>query len=170
MSTRVNLSFKQLNPNAKLPTKAYNNDVGLDIYCDSDVCLKPMKVTEVKTGLALAELCADENHVVSYDSYGYPASEISLEKTFFLKVEGRSGLARNYSIFPVGGIIDPGYRGEIGVLLVNMSDTPVVFQQGTKIAQLVPYLIQDISISDIKLVEQITETERGSKGFGSSGT
>lgn len=169
MSTRVNLSFKQLNPNAKLPTKAYNNDVGLDIYCDSDVSLLPMQVTEVKTGLALAELCVEENHIVSYDSYGYPASEITLEKTLFLKVEGRSGLAKR-GIFPIGGIIDPGYRGEVGVLLVNMTSLPVLFQQGTKIAQLVPYLIQDISISDIKLVEQITETERGSKGFGSSGT
>ena len=169
MSTRINLHFKQLNSNAKLPTKAYNNDVGLDIYCDSDVCLHPMEVTEVKTGLALAELCAEENHTVSYDSFGYPASEITLEKTFFLKVEGRSGLAKR-GIFPVGGIIDPGYRGEVGVLLVNMTTLPVLFQQGTKIAQLVPYLIQDIDISDIKLVEQTTETERGDKGFGSSGT
>lgn len=67
-------------------------------------------------------------------------------------------------------MIDPGYRGEVGVLLVNMTTLPVLFQQGTKIAQLVPYLIQDISISDIKLVEQVTETERGAKGFGSSGT
>lgn len=169
MSTRINLSFKQLNPNAKLPTKAYNNDVGLDIYCDSDISLLPMQVTEVKTGLALAEIGACEEHNTSFDSYGYPVSSISLEKTFFLKVEGRSGLAKR-GIFPVGGIIDPGYRGEVGVLLVNMTTLPVLFQQGTKIAQLVPYLIQDISISDIKLVEQVTETERGAKGFGSSGT
>jgi dUTP pyrophosphatase len=158
ITSKLNLSFKQLNSNAKLPTKAYDQDVGLDIYCDQEVCLSPMQVTEVKTGLALAELSVETTE--NFES--------TTNSPFFLKVEGRSGLAKK-GIFPVGGIIDPGYRGEVGVLLVNINPTPIVFKQGTKIAQLVPYLVQDIKISEIKLVDECTKTERGEKGFGSSG-
>lgn len=88
-----------------------------------------------------------------------------------VQVRSRSGLAANCKIFVLNapGTIDSDYRGEIGVILANFGDTPFWVEPGARIAQLVP-----AKLPDIKLVEQVTldmfeDTERGEKGFGSTG-
>lgn len=89
-----------------------------------------------------------------------------------VQVRSRSGLAANSKVFVLNspGTIDSDYRGEIGVILANFGKDPFFVEPGVRIAQLVP-----VKLPDIKLVEQVTldmfeETERGEKGFGSTGS
>lgn len=89
-----------------------------------------------------------------------------------VQVRSRSGLAANAKIFVLNapGTIDSDYRGEIGVILANFGDNPFWVEPGTRIAQLVP-----AQLPDVKFVEQVTldmfeDTERGEKGFGSTGS
>ena len=70
---------------------------------------------------------------------------------------------------PVGGIIDPNYRGEIGVTLVNMGSEDAVFSVGDRIAQLVVYKVSTAGEVVMAESDKVTETNRGSAGFGSSG-
>lgn len=155
----VPVLVKKIHPNAKLPTQS-EGDVGFDIFCVENITLKAGKVTHVPIGLVLAETPQPlilENKVVSVP---------------FLKVEGRSGLASD-GIFPVGGVIDPKYRGEIGCLLYNSTDKDFEFIVGDKVAQFV--IVYTLSCSgsstSVKFLEteKVSESDRGAKGFGSSG-
>jgi dUTP pyrophosphatase len=89
----------------------------------------------------------------------------------FFKIEGRSGLASK-GIFPVGGIIDPSYRGEICVLLFNSTESSCSFNSGDRVAQLVCYhSLAPLEGSQVtfEIVDDVVSTDRGDKGFGSSG-
>jgi len=86
-----------------------------------------------------------------------------------MKVEGRSGLSVK-GVFPVGGIIDPTYRGEIGIVLANVSGKDYKIAQGDRIAQLVVYVVNTSFSLNMVEVDAITPNyERGEQGFGSSG-
>lgn len=147
--------------NARLPSQE-PGDVGFDLFAVEDTYLQPRGITEVRTGIALAgppELVTLPSGVVM---------------TPFLKVEGRSGLALT-GVFPVGGIIDPSFRGEIRVLLFCLEGSsydPKMVCEGDRIAQLVCYMT--LSTSDAFPVgfvksEESVPSSRGDKGFGSSG-
>lgn len=89
-----------------------------------------------------------------------------------IQVRSRSGLAANAKVFVLNapGTIDCDYRGEIGVILANFGENPFWVEPGTRIAQLVP-----AKLPDVKFVEQVTldmfeDTDRGEKGFGSTGS
>lgn len=149
---------KRCNPKAVLPTQA-EGDVGFDISSIEDIELSPGKTTVVKTGLMLAETIEPlvlENKIVA---------------TPFLKIEGRSGLALR-GVFPVGGIVDPQYRGEIGVMLFNSTTEPVKFPAGSRIAQFVCYFVMsNIGCAHVAFLEKndSSQTQRGAGGFGSTG-
>lgn len=129
------------------PTTRSGSDVGHDLYTIESVKLYKGVVTKVRTGLTQVNA---EGHSPS-----------------FLKIEGRSSLAAR-GIFPVGGIIDPSYRGEIIALFMNMSGETVEFPQGVKFAQLIPYRVHAIG-DGIKIVSDApTRTVRGAGGFGST--
>lgn len=92
---------------------------------------------------------------------------IDLPEGYMARVCPRSGLARNYGIDILGGIIDAGYRGEIKVILHNTSTSRVNFRCGDRIAQLV---ITPVETPRIRKVVNFTDTtERGGNGFGSTG-
>jgi len=150
---------KLIHPKAVLPKQAIG-DVGFDISCPEDVICKAGKVTHIPCGIQIAE--AIEPLFVDNKIVAVP----------FLKVEGRSGLA-SQGIFPVGGIIDPNYRGEIGTLLFNSTDKDYEFLAGMRVAQLVIYYTLSNASEHVKVrffgVGEGSETERGEKGFGSSG-
>jgi dUTP pyrophosphatase len=138
--------LKKLVPEAKIPVVSPGN-VGFDITSVEDKIIYAYSTAVIRTGLQLAEA-----HVNDFA---------------FLKVEGRSGLASR-GIFPVGGIIDPSYRGEIKIVLYNGCEDSYQIKKGDRIAQLVCYQVR----ADDMVIEEtteVTETERGASGFGSSG-
>ena len=94
---------------------------------------------------------------------------VELPKGFEMQVRPRSGLAykKGITVLNSPGTIDADYRGEVGVLLVNLSDTEFVVHDGERIAQIV---IAQYQQADWKVQEILTETERGQGGFGSTGT
>lgn len=129
-------------PDAVLPTRAHPDDAGLDLYNLDDVLLEPGEGKVVKTGIALA----------------LPAGHVGL-------VADRSSLGKR-GIKTAGGVIDAGYRGEIHIVLWNISPASVQLKRGERIAQL---LILPVATPAVFEVSELDETSRGTKGFGSSG-
>jgi len=127
---------------ATLPTRAHPDDAGLDLYSLENVSLTPTQGQVVKTGIAV-EL---------------PPRHVGM-------VADRSSLAKK-GIKTAGGIIDAGYRGEIHIVLWNISQETVHLQKGERIAQL---LIVPIATPAVREAESLDETQRGIKGFGSTG-
>jgi dUTP pyrophosphatase len=155
----VPLLIKLDHPDAKLPVQEEGN-VGFDVFSVNDFdVLPPGQVTKVPLGIKLAE--NPEQLIVDQKVVAVP----------FLKIEGRSGLASK-GIFPVGGIVDPNYRGEISVMLFNSTDRPYSFERGNRVAQLVCYYtLANAEETKVRFLatDKITETTRGDRGFGSSG-
>jgi len=143
-------------PKAILPKQALG-DIGFDIHAVEHVTIPPGSTCCIKTGISLA----DEMRHLGF-----------IKTVAFLKVEGRSGLASR-GVFPVGGIIDPTYRGDIGVVLYNSSRKHFNVNEGDRIAQLVIYQAYATGNNCHTVFEEQTEqkkTTRGEKGFGSSGS
>lgn len=150
----MEIKFKKVHPNAKLPSQGKPGDAAFDLYCVENISIPVSSTIAISTGLVLADMPDNFN-----------------SSSIFLQIVGRSGLALK-GIFPIGGIIDSTYRGEIKVIVYNGNSRmdPFKFNAGDRIAQL---LIQQIvnHPNDIQMVEshEITETIRGSGGFGSTG-
>lgn len=130
-----------------LPHYATPLSAGMDLRAnlDTPVTLKPLQRCLVPTGLYIA-----------------------LPPGYEAQVRPRSGLAlkRGITLLNAPGTIDADYRGEIGVILVNLSDEAFVIEDGERIAQLVIARYEQISWQP---VEQLEETERGAGGFGHTG-
>lgn len=141
------IAVTRLRPDAHLPRRAHADDAGWDLAAADDGVLTPGERALIPTGIAIA----------------LPAGMAAL-------VVPRSGLARDHGIGIVNGpgLIDAGYRGEIGVLLVNHDPVrSFTVERGMRIAQLVI-----IDLPDVTLVEagELPEGTRGAAGFGSSGS
>ena len=157
MKSELTVKFVKTHPDAVIPQPAHDmGDAGFDIYAVEDTLLPSGEVTIVKTGLQLAD-CRLE------DLKG---------NQFFLDIRSRSGLSRQL-VFPVTGTVDCIYRGEIGVVLANLGKKDYQIQKGDRIAQMV---IQQIIANGPSVVvnfvetDQVTETKRGARGYGSTGT
>ncbi len=87
---------------------------------------------------------------------------------YYIKVNSRSGMAAKHGLFPITGTIDKGYRGQIKVVMYNAGAVDVQLNPGDRIAQLV---VHKIAANDLgfEITDNITPTERGDSGFGSSG-
>ena len=133
--------------NNKLPRYETELSAGMDVraFIEAPITLEPLERTLVKTGL-FAEL----------------------EKGFEIQVRPRSGLAlkKGITVLNAPGTIDADYRGEIGVILINLSKENFIVSSGDRIAQLVVCRHEQ---PIIKLRESLGETQRGEKGFGSTG-
>lgn len=146
------VGIKRLSPDAVIP-KQKPGDVGWDLTCIKEVVLPAGHPIRVKTGLSL--------QMPTAHAKGQP---------FFARIEGRSGLA-SLGIFPIGGIIDPGYRGEIEVVMMNIAARPAyTINKGDRFAQIIFYraLMADHGLL-LDEVDELDQTERGKDGFGSSG-
>lgn len=137
------IKFKKLNKNAKLPEYAHPGDAGLDLYSCEEKILKPGERYNFGSGLA-----------------------VEIPKNYVGLIWEKSGLALNEGVISLGGVIDSGYRGEIGLALMNSGKQKVKIEKGQKIAQL---LIQPVINARIKEVNNINNTSRGKGGFGSTG-
>jgi dUTP pyrophosphatase len=141
-TTLSSIQILRVSPEATLPTRAHPDDAGLDLYSLEDVILEPQQGRVAKTGIAIA----------------LPPKHVGL-------VADRSSLAKK-GIKTAGGIIDAGYRGEIHIVLWNISQDPIQLRKGERIAQL---LIIPIITPAVEEVQTLDETQRGTKGFGSTG-
>ncbi len=160
------IKVKKTRPDAVLP-KASSGNVGYDLTTPVKVELFPGEVTRVDVGLVLAD---DMDYSLAPPLSGFDGKAAPVVP--FFKVEGRSGLASK-GIFPVGGIIDPSYRGEVGVLLFNSTKKSFVLEKGARIAQLVCYhTLSPLRNSEVVFdeVKEVTPSDRNDRGFGSSGT
>lgn len=153
------LNLKKLNVNAVLPTAANEGDVGYDLFSAEEYELQPGRVTRCSTGLALAE--APEPLIINRKIIATP----------YIKIESRSGYAGK-GVFVVGGIIDNCYRGDIQVALFNSSPDVVKITSQKAMAQFVIYYVLASVGSNLVVkfleVDNISATDRGDKGFGSS--
>ena len=140
------LSFVKLSEKATVPTRAHDSDAGLDLYAAEGARIVPGARVSVGTGLAIA----------------IPEGLAGL-------VLPRSGLALNHGITLINspGLIDPGYRGEVRVLLLNTDQTlDYECKPGDRIAQL---LLVPIATASPRQAEALDTSTRGAGGFGSSG-
>lgn len=141
------LKVKLLSASAKAPTVAHpGEDLGYDIYAAEMVMLEPRGQAIVPTAIAIE------------------CTSPSGEKMGALLRDKSSMAARRLAL--TGGVIDAGYRGEIKVLIENLSDQPATIRAGDKIANLIPY---PVLTGEVQVVEDLNESSRKAGGFGSSG-
>lgn len=132
-----------LDPGAHIPERAHQEDAGLDLRCIKGGWLWPFGSRTFDTGVHMA-----------------------LPDGTWGKVESKSGLNVKASIVSCGGTIDEGYNGSIRVKLYNLGWKPYRFRDGDKIAQIV---IMECLKPPIEIVDELEETERSDRGFGSTG-
>ena len=141
--TEPKLRFSKLTKNAFTPTKGSKLAAGYDLYSAYEYNIPAMGKVLVKTDIQIS--CPS-------GSYG--------------RVAPRSGLANKYFIHVGAGVIDPDYRGNVGVILFNFGKQIFQVKKGDRIAQLI---LERIYNAELEEVQFLDITERGSHGFGSSG-
>ncbi len=139
----MKIQIKKLNSKAKLPEYAHLGDAGMDLFSVESVTIKPGKKVVCQTGIAMK----------------IPDGYVGL-------IWDKSGIASKGGVKTMGGVIDSGYRGEVRVVLQNLSKEDYNIKEGDKIAQM---LIQKVESPQIEEVEELDDTERGEGGFGSTG-
>ncbi len=145
MTSSPRIAVQKLHPEARVPHYAHDGpfgDLAADLHAVSERRLEPGETVAIATGIAL----------------GMPAE-------FGALVEDRSGMALR-GLTTLAGVIDPGYRGEIKVVLTNLATIPQTIFAGDRIAQL--RIVRRIQAL-FELVESLDETARGAGGFGSTG-
>jgi dUTP pyrophosphatase len=141
----IELPILRLRDDAVVPARAYAGDAGLDLTACERIELRPGERATVGTGLAVA---IPDGHA------GF--------------VQPRSGLAAEHGITIVNtpGLVDPGYRGELRVILLNTdTERAFVVEPGMRVAQLVVVPVPELELVE---VDELPSTERGVRGFGSS--
>ena len=139
------IRLRKLSPLARIPEYAHETDAGFDLYSTVEQVLYPMQRAAISTGIAL-----------------------ELPDNYEVQIRPRSGMAFNHGITVLNtpGTIDTGYRGEIKVILINLSEQPYKVKIGDKIAQGVVAPITRMGFIE---VDSLSTSDRGEGGFGSSG-
>lgn len=160
----MKIKIKRLYPGAIIPTRAKSSDAGYDLYAGETRVIGPMDRLVISTGIC-----------------------VEIPEGYYGRVAPRSGLAIKEGIDVLGGVIDSGYRSDIGVILINLNLPDIVnaskyakahqvlfgqrnrmqIEKGDRIAQLIIEKCHDIEFEE---VEALSESERGESGFGSSGS
>jgi len=139
METRV--LFKKNHPDAKVPTRGHEGDAGYDVYAIEDTIIPTYRTVIVPAGIS-----------------------IQLPQGYYAELHPRSSLALR-SIYMKIGIIDEGYRGDIGAIVIALH-TPMEVKKGERIAQLI---LKKREAIEFKEVDTLSKSERGQQGFGSTG-
>lgn len=135
--------YKLIHELAVAPKRAHASDAGYDICSIENIVIPSKQRHMIKTGLSL-----------------------KFPNDCYCDIKPRSGLAFKYGIQVLAGVIDSGYTGEIKVILYNSGDEDFVVTVGDKIAQI---LLSRIYTPELTLIENLDATDRGIKGFGSTG-
>ena len=137
------VQIKKLHDDSHIPARNSAGDAGYDLYAIGHDVIKAGERQLVPTGIS-----------------------ISIPRGYYGRVAPRSGLALRDGIDVLAGVIDAGYRGEVGVILINLGDKSFAFRKGDRIAQLI---IEKCHEVDWREVDELNGTARGDDGFGSSG-
>jgi len=143
---RITIKVKKLKEKARLPKYKTEGSSGADVYAclEEDITINPGEVILIPTGIA-----------------------VELPTGWEMQVRPRSGLAlRGITVINAPGTIDCDYRGEIGVILINLGREPFTIKDGMRIAQLVVSPTHQAKFVEVK---SLSNTERGEGGFGSTG-
>lgn len=138
----MEILIKKNHPEATVPTQATEGDAGYDLYSLEEVILVPLARAAVKTGVSLA-----------------------IPMGFYGRVAPRSGLAVKKGLDVLAGVVDSGYRGDVGVVLINLSAEEIVLEKKSKIAQLIIEKCHDV---DWVETDDLSASDRGEGGYGSS--
>tara|TARA_B100001093_G_C26793715_1_gene1000161 strand:+ start:703 stop:1143 length:441 start_codon:yes stop_codon:yes gene_type:complete len=142
------ISIKRLSKEISLPKYETRGSSGMDLaaYINNNINLEPGKTVIIPTGLSVA-----------------------IPEGFEIQIRPRSGLAakNKISVLNTPGTIDADYRGEIKVILINLSDKTFLIEKGQRIAQMV---VCPIIQAQLEEVDELNDTTRGKGGFGSTGT
>jgi dUTP pyrophosphatase len=143
------LRVKLLHPGAKAPVVAHpGEDLGYDLFALEHLTLWARETARVRTGIAVE---------ARHPETGAPLG---------LLVRDRSSMAAR-GLATTAGVIDAGYRGEILVVITNLSEAAVEIKAGDKIAQMIPV---PVLTGRVEEVENLEDSQRAEKGFGSSGS
>lgn len=143
----MKIKIQQLDPGLPLPQYQHGiEDAGLDLFAREDKHIAPGSWELIKTGIKIAV-------PQGYAAFVYPRSGLALKK--------------GVTVLNADGVIDPGYRGEVGVILINHGKEEVEFKRGERIAQLI---VQKVEHIQWEVVDSLEDTRRGSGGFGHTGT
>jgi len=137
------VKVKRIHPGAELPLRGTNGSAGADLVCLDAFTLGSGERKLVPTGLI-----------------------VEIPPGWYGRVAPRSGLAANYGVDMLAGVIDSDYRNEVKVLMINLGDAPVSFKAGERVAQLI---IERAAVCEYVWADELSETERGEGGFGSTG-
>jgi dUTP pyrophosphatase len=139
----MQLKIKKLNSEAVLPNYSYEDDAAFDLFSTETLEIKHNDRIQVPTGIAMQ----------------IPVGYVGL-------IWDKSGLSHKHGLKTLGGVVDSGYRGEVQVGLINLSNENYKIEKGHKVAQMI---IQKKETCEIVEVDELEESERGEGGFGSSG-
>ena len=140
---KMEIKIQRMDKSIELPKYSHEGDAALDLKSSEDYALKPMEQKIFKTGIRMA----------------IPAGNVGL-------IWDRSGLAAKNSIHTLAGVVDSGYRGEIGIVLINLGKEDFKVEKGMRIAQM---LIQPVVNANVVEEDGLDGTKRGDGGFGSTG-
>jgi dUTP pyrophosphatase len=140
----ISVYIKKIEESAVIPTRATDSDAGYDLYSISDGMVPARGRKVVSTGISIA-----------------------IPPGYYGRVAPRSGLAVKKGIDVLAGVVDSGYRGEVGVVLQNLSDEDFPYKKGDRVAQLI--LEQCNTIGWVEL-EELKDSVRSDGGFGSTGS
>ncbi len=138
----MQLKIKKIRSDAKIPTRAHHDDAGIDLYAYGEHIVAPRATVMIPIGVAFE---------IEFGHVGLIWDKSSI---------GSKGLKT------LGGVIDAGYRGEVSVMVHNLSDESYTFAHGHKVAQL---LIQKVEFPEIVEVDELSNSLREEGGFGSTG-
>ena len=138
----MEVKAKKVQMDAKLPQYGHSGDAGLDLFSSIDFVLEKGQVKAIPTGIQVA----------------IPDGYVGL-------IWDKSGVSLQ-GVHRLAGVIDSGYRGEVKVVMINLSDRPFAIDKGMKIAQM---LVQPITMVRVVETENLDATSRGEGGFGSTG-
>jgi dUTP pyrophosphatase len=138
----LKLRFKKLTNTAIAPEKAHASDAGFDLFADERIVINGPGLQTIGTGISL-----------------------EIPEGYFGKIFDRSGISIKTDLIVKAGVIDSDYRGEVRIVLANIGHAPNKLPKGTKIAQIV---LLPVPVVELEEIVELTDTERGEGGFGST--
>jgi len=141
----IPIKIKKLHPEAIMPHYTHDGDAGMDVYSTEDLILLPTQRKLIPTGLSF-----------------------EIPKGFEIQIRPKSGLALKHglTIINTPGTLDSGYRGELGIILLNTGEAPYEIKKSEKIAQIILARYEEAEIQEVK---ELGDSSRGAEGYGSTG-
>ena len=139
----LQLKIQKLDKDIPTPQYGHKGDAAFDLYAREQVVLKPGERTAVPSGIKME----------------IPEGYVGL-------IWDKSGVGIKGGLKTLGGVVDSGYRGEVLIGIVNLSDEDYIFEKGHKVAQMIIQKKEEVEIVE---VSELSDTSRGEGGFGSTG-